>query len=83
MQSALQSAQTQLRDRYQGNILQHTQWTFNDIPTLSLESDVKTAGGRLTPSNPPQVIKDICGQDLDSSGGDNTEEMDTSSLGIG
>ena len=50
MQSALQSAQTQL-----GNT-QHTQFTQNDIPTLSLEADVKLAGGRLTPPNPPEFI---------------------------
>ena len=34
MQSALESAQTQLRDK------QHTQFTLNDIPSLSLEADV-------------------------------------------
>ena len=53
MQSALQSAQTQLGDR------QHTQFTQNDIPTLSLEADIKSAGGRLKPLNPPQIIVDL------------------------
>ena len=50
MQSALESAQTQLGDK------QHTQFTLNDIPSLSLEADVKSAGGRLTPPNPPPII---------------------------
>ena len=53
MQSALQSAQTQLGDS------QHTQFTQNNIPTLSLEADIKLAGGRLTPPNPPQIIVDL------------------------
>ena len=53
VQSALQTAQTQLGDR------QHTQWTKNDIPTLSLEADIKSAGGRLKPLNPPQIIVNL------------------------
>ena len=53
MQSALQSAQTQLGD------MQHTQWSQNDIPTLSLEADIKSAGGRLTLPNHPQIIVDL------------------------
>ena len=53
IQSALESAQTQLGDR------QNTQFTLNDIPVLSLEADVKSAGGRLTPSTPPPIIVDL------------------------
>ncbi len=53
MQYALESAQTQLGDT------QHTQFTLNDIPTLSLEADVKSAGGRLKHSNPPQIVVDL------------------------
>ena len=57
MQSALQSAQTQLQSL--GKV-QHAQWTHSAIPTLSLQSDVKACGGRLKiPLNPPQIIKDI------------------------
>ena len=51
MQYALESAQTQLGDK------QHTQLTLNNIPTLSLEADVKSAGGRLTPPKTPQIIE--------------------------
>ena len=50
MQSALESAQTQLGDK------QHTHFTLNDIPSLSLEADV---GGRLIPPNPPPIIVDL------------------------
>ena len=53
MQSALESAQTQLGD------IQHTQFILNDTPTLSLEADIQPAGGRLTPPNPPQIIVDL------------------------
>ena len=50
VQSALQSAQTQLGDS------QHTQFTQNSIPTLSLEDDIKLAGGRLTSPSRPQIV---------------------------
>lgn len=63
VQSALQSVQTRLETLCQYKVLQvqqHTQSISTDIPTLSLDSDVKTAGGRLTPSTvPPQFIVEI------------------------
>ena len=53
MQYAFESAQTQLRGR------QHTQSIQNDIPTLSLEDDIKRAGGWLTPSDHPEIFLDL------------------------
>ena len=43
VQAALHSVQTQLHEHGQ----QHTQYTVSDVPTLSLEADVRAAGGRL------------------------------------
>ena len=60
MASALKTAQTKIRIhcREKGfqKVEQHTQCIENDIPTLSLEADVKSAGGRLTPSSPPPSV---------------------------
>ena len=53
VQNAFESVQTQLRGR------QHTQFIKNDIPTLSLEDDIQTAGGRLEPSDRPGIFLDL------------------------
>ena len=43
VQAALHSVQTQLHEHGQ----QYTQYTVSDVPTLSLEADIRAAGGRL------------------------------------
>ena len=63
MVSALKTAQREIHAQCHKkgfqNVEQHTQWIESDIPTLSLEADVKSAGGWLKPSNPPQDVVDL------------------------
>ena len=53
MQTAFESAQTQLGDR------QHTQFTNNNIPAHSLEADILDAGGRLPPQGCAENILNL------------------------
>ena len=60
MVSALKTAQREIHTHCQKKdfqeVEQHTQWIESDIPTLSLEERVRSAGGRLTPSYPPPSV---------------------------
>ena len=60
MVSALKTAQREIHAHCQKmgfqKVEQHTQWTESDIPTLSLEERIKSAGGWLTPSSPPPSV---------------------------